>query len=326
MGGTTFPRLISIDDIRRAAARLDGVAHRTPVFTSKTLDERTGARVFLKAENLQRVGAFKFRGAYNKLASLDPAERAHGVVAVSSGNHAQAVALAAALHGTRATILMPTDAPKAKLAAAHGYGAEVVGFDRTADDREELLAGLAEERGVPTIHPYDDPAVIAGQGTLALELGEQAPALDLVVCPVSGGGLISGVATAIKALDASARVVGVEPEAADDTRRSLAAGRRLAVESPVTIADALQVTMPGELTFEIVRQRVDEVVTVSDPDIAAAMRFLFEYLKLVAEPAGATALAAVLAGRVGRDAERVGVVISGGNVDAQRFSALLALA
>jgi threonine dehydratase len=315
--------VISIEDISRAAARIAGIAHHTPAFTSRTLNEVVRAEVFLKAENLQRVGAFKFRGAYNKLASLSEAERAPGVVAVSSGNHAQAVALAAAVHGVRATILMPADSSPAKLDATRGYGAEVIPFDRFLADREELLAELAAERGLTVVHPFDDPEVIAGQGTLALELLDQAPKLSLLLCPVSGGGLISGCATAVKALSPTTRVVAVEPEAADDMRRSLAAGRRIAIGPPRTIADALQVTTPGALTFEIVRERVDAAVTVTDAEIKAAMRFLFERMKLVAEPAGATALAALLAGRVSGAGGRIGVVISGGNVDRKRFCELV---
>jgi threonine ammonia-lyase medium form len=315
--------VISIDDISLAAERLSGTAHRTPVLTSHTLDELVGARVFLKAENLQRAGAFKFRGAYNKLATLPEEQRAPGLVAVSSGNHAQAVALAAALHGVSATILMPTDAPASKLAATRAYGAEVIGFDRYEQDRDELLARVAAERALTVVHPFDDPEVMAGQGTVALELLEQAPALDLLVCPVSGGGLIAGCATAVRALSPQTRVVGVEPAAADDTRRSLAAGRRVRIEVPRTIADALQVATPGRLTFEVVRERVSGVVAVSDSEIAEAMRFLFERLKVVAEPAGACALAALLAGQVPEARERIGVVISGGNVDAERFCDLL---
>jgi threo-3-hydroxy-L-aspartate ammonia-lyase len=315
--------VISIDDINLAAERLSGVAHRTPVLTSRTLDELVGARVFLKAENLQRVGAFKFRGAYNKLASLDEEQRDPGVVAVSSGNHAQAVALAAALHGVGATILMPTDAPASKLAATRAYGAEVVGFDRYGQDRDKLLARVAAERALTVVHPFDDPEVMAGQGTVALELLEQAPALDLLVCPVSGGGLIAGCATAVNALSPQTRVVGVEPAAADDMRRSLAAGHRVRIEVPRTIADALQVATPGRLTFEVVRERVDGVVAVSDSEIAEAMRFLFERIKVVAEPSGACALAALLAGRVPEARGRIGVVISGGNVGAERFCELL---
>jgi threonine dehydratase len=217
--------VIAVDDVRAAAARIEGIAHRTPVLTSRSLDEATGARVFLKAENLQRVGAFKFRGACNAVAALGEHARAAGVATVSSGNHAQALALAARLHGVRATILMPDDAPAGKLAATRGYGAEVIGFDRYAADREALLAEMVAERGLVPVHPYDDPLVMAGQGTVALELLEQAGPLDVLLVCVGGGGLIAGCATALAALTPDTRVVGVEPEAGDDTRRSLARGR-----------------------------------------------------------------------------------------------------
>jgi threo-3-hydroxy-L-aspartate ammonia-lyase len=317
--------VISLDDVHAAARRLDGVAHRTPVLTSRTLDEATGARVFLKAENLQRAGAFKFRGAYNAVASLDPHDRARGVAAVSSGNHAQALALAASLHGARATILMPADAPPGKVAATRGYGAEIVTFDRYEQDREVLLAELVADRGLVPVHPYDDPRVMAGQGTVALELLEQAGPLDVLVVPVGGGGLIAGCATAAAAVRPGVRVVGVEPEAGDDTRRSLAAGERVRVPVPRTIADGQQLPIPGELTFEVVRRLVAEVVTVADAEIVAAMRFLFERVKTVAEPSGASAPAAVLAGRAAVGGARVGAIVSGGNVSAERFAELVRL-
>jgi threo-3-hydroxy-L-aspartate ammonia-lyase len=315
--------VIGIEDVQAAARRIEGLAHRTPVLTSRALDEATGARVFLKAENLQRVGAFKFRGACNAVASLSEDERAAGVATVSSGNHAQALALAASLHGVKATILMPEDAPPNKLEATRGYGAEVIPFDRYAADREELLAGLVAERGLIPVHPYDDPRVMAGQGTVALELLEQAGPLDLLLVCVGGGGLIAGCATAAAALAPDTRVVGVEPEAGDDTRRSLAAGERVRIPVPRTIADGQQLPIPGELTFEVVRRHVAEIAVASDPEIVAAMRFLFERLKTVAEPSGACALAALLAGRVDAKGLRVGVTLSGGNVAPERFSRLL---
>ena len=317
--------MIGVEDVQAAARRIEGLAHRTPVLTSRALDAATGAQVFLKAENLQRVGAFKFRGACNAVASLSEDERAAGVATVSSGNHAQALALAASLHGVKATILMPEDAPPNKLAATRGYGAEVLPFDRYASDREQLLADLVAERGLVPIHPYDDPRVMAGQGTVALELLEQAGGpLDLLLVAVGGGGLIAGCATAVAALSPDTRVVGVEPEAGDDTRRSLAAGERVRIPVPRTIADGQQLPIPGELTFEVVRRTVAEIALASDPEIAAAMRFLFERLKTVAEPSGACALAALLAGRVEAEGLRVGVTISGGNVSPERFSELLA--
>jgi threonine dehydratase len=316
--------VISLDDIRAAARRIEGAAHRTPVLTSRALDDATGATVLLKAENLQRVGAFKFRGAYNAVASLPAEERARGVATVSSGNHAQALALAARLHDVPAAILMPDDAPPGKLAATAGYGAEVIRFDRYGQDREELLAALVAERGFVPVHPYDDERVMAGQGTVALELIEDAGPLDVLLVCVGGGGLIAGCATAAKGLLEGVRVVGVEPEAGDDVRRSLAAGERVRIPVPRTIADGQQLPEPGALTFPVIRERVDEVALASDAEIVEAMRFLFERVKTVAEPSGACAVAALLAGRVGdvRGA-RVGVTITGGNVTAERFAALI---
>ena len=313
--------MITLDDVRAAAERLDGVANRTPVFTSRTLDQRTDARVHVKAECFQRGGAFKFRGAYNAIAMLDAETRARGVLAYSSGNHAQAVAVAARLLGTTATIVMPLDAPPAKLEATRGYGAEIVSYDRWTENREEIGARLAAESGLELIRPYDDVRVMAGQGTVALELLEDVTDLDVLVTPVGGGGLIAGCATAAAALRPGIRVVGVEPEAGDDTRRSLEAGRRVRVEIPKTIADGLQTTEPGELTFEVNRRLVDEVVTVRDDEILDAMAFLFDRLKLVTEPSGAVGVAALLGGRV--RGGRIGVVISGGNVGVARFAALL---
>jgi threonine dehydratase len=312
--------VIALEDVRGAADRIAGLAHRTPLLRSRTLDALVGAPVALKAENLQRVGAFKFRGACNAVAALRP----EGVCSVSSGNHAQALALAAREHGARATILMPADAPASKRAATEGYGAEVIEFDRYTEDREALVGELAAERGLTLVHPYDEPLVMAGQGTVGLELAADLDDLDVVVVPVGGGGLISGVATAIKALAPQARVVGVEPEAGDDTARSLRAGERVTVQVRPTIADGQQVDTPGELTWEVIRALVDDVVTVSDAEIVAAMRLLFERVKVVAEPSGASALAALLAGRVTLRGGTVAVVISGGNVDAARFAALTA--
>jgi threonine dehydratase len=320
--------MITLDDVQAAARRIEGAAHRTPVLTSRALDAAVGATVFLKAENLQRVGAFKFRGAYNAVASLPGAERARGVATVSSGNHAQALALAAQLHDVPAVILMPDDAPGGKLAATAGYGAEVIKFDRYAQDREALLAELVADRGLIPIHPYDDERVMAGQGTVALELIEDLgppDPLDVLLVCVGGGGLIAGCATAAKALLPDVRVIGIEPEAGDDVRRSLAAGERVRIEVPRTIADGQQLPMPGELTFPVIHERVDAVELASDAEIVDAMRFLFERLKTVAEPSGACAVAALLAGRVGDvSGLRVGVTITGGNVTAARFAELLA--
>jgi threo-3-hydroxy-L-aspartate ammonia-lyase len=319
MATETLP--IAFDDVRVAAERLRGVAHRTPVLTSRTLDERCGGPVFLKAENLQRIGAFKFRGAYNAVTALAP-ER--GVGTASSGNHAQAVALAARLRGLHAVILMPQDAPPSKRAATEGYGAEVLEFDRYRDDRDEMARDLCRDRGFTLVHPYDEPLVMAGQGTAGLELLEQAAGLDVVMVPLGGGGLLSGVATAVKAMQPGARVVGVEPDASPDFERSLRAGRRERVEIARSIADGQLLPEPGERTFPVVCALVDEVVTVSDEQIVAAMRFLFERMKVVVEPSGASALAALMAGRVALDGRRAGVVLSGGNVDAARFAALMA--
>jgi threonine dehydratase len=313
--------VIEIDDVRAAAKRLDGVANKTPVVSSRTLDALVDASVHIKAESFQRGGAFKFRGAYNKISSLPEEERARGVIAFSSGNHAQAVAIAARLLGTTATIVMPKDAPAAKLEATHGYGAEIVPYDRWTEDREAIGAELAERRGLALVKPYDDPLIMAGQGTTALELFDEVPDLDVLVVPIGGGGLIAGCATVAKALRPGMRVIGVEPEAANDTQRSLAAGERVHIELPHTIADGLQSPAPGELTFEVNRKRVDEVVTVSEDEIVDAMAFLFDRMKLVTEPSGAVGVAALLTGRVQGD--RIGVVISGGNVGAARFAELL---
>jgi threonine dehydratase len=316
--------VITLDDVHAAAARLEGVAHRTPVLRSRTLDARTGASVHLKAECLQRGGAFKFRGAYNMISALPEDARRRGVVAYSSGNHAQAVAIASRLLGSHATILMPADTPAAKMEATRGYGAEVVTYDRYTQDREALGAALAEERGgLELVPPYEHPAVMAGQGTAALELFAEVPDLDLLLVPVGGGGLVAGSATAAKALRPEVRVVGVEPEAGDDTRRSLAAGERVRIETPRTIADGQQADIPGRLTFEVNRRLVDAIEVVSDAEIVTAMAFLFDRMKLVAEPSGASALAALLAGRVEAPGARVGVVISGGNVGVARFCELL---
>jgi threonine dehydratase len=314
--------MIGIDDVRSAAAALDGVAHRTPVLSSRTLDAATGATVFCKAECYQRGGAFKFRGAYSMISRVPSQERARGVAAYSSGNHAQAVAIAAAMLDAPAVILMPEDAPAAKLDATRGYGAEVVTYDRYSEDRDQLGRELAESRGLTLVPPYEHPLVMSGQGTAALELMEQAPGLDVLLVPVGGGGLMAGCATAAKALAPDIEVIGVEPEQGDDTRRSLAAGERVRIPVPRTIADGQQVEMPGELTFEVNRRLADSVELVSDGEIIDAMLFAFDRMKVVLEPSGACALAALLAGRVHRPGGRVGVVLSGGNVGAARFAEL----
>ncbi|HWH67418.1 MAG TPA: pyridoxal-phosphate dependent enzyme [Gaiellales bacterium] len=316
--------MIGIDDVRSAAAALDGVAHRTPVLSSRTLDAATGATVFCKAECYQRGGAFKFRGAYSMISRVPSQERARGVAAYSSGNHAQAVAIAAAMLDAPAVILMPEDAPAAKLDATRGYGAEVVTYDRYSQDRDQLGRELAESRGLTLVPPYEHPLVMSGQGTAALELLEQAPGLDALLVPVGGGGLMAGCATAAKALAPDIEVIGVEPEQGDDTRRSLAAGERVRIPVPRTIADGQQVETPGELTFEVNRRLADSVELVSDGEIVDAMLFAFDRMKVVLEPSGACALAALLAGRVNLPGRRVGVVLSGGNVGAARFAELTA--
>ncbi|MEV1064683.1 pyridoxal-phosphate dependent enzyme [Streptomyces sp. NPDC050263] len=313
---------ITLDDVRDAAARLKGVAHRTPVLRSRTLDRIVGAEILLKCENFQRVGAFKFRGAYNAASRLAPEQLARGIAAYSSGNHAQAVALAARELGSTAVIVMPEDAPRSKRAATEGYGAEIVTYDRYTGDRVAITEALAAERGLTVIPPYEHPHVMAGQGTAALELLEEAGELDALLAPVGGGGLIAGSATAVKGLRSGIRVVGVEPEAGDDTKRSLEAGRRVEIPVPRTIADGQALHTPGELTFSVNRRLVDEIVLVSDEEIRAAMRFAFERLKIVVEPSGATPLAALLAGRLGGLPRRVGVIVSGGNIDTARFAEL----
>jgi threonine dehydratase len=282
--------------------------------------------VFCKAESLQRGGAFKFRGAYTMISRLPRNERDRGVAAYSSGNHAQAVAIAAGLMDAPAVILMPEDAPAVKIEATRGYGAEVITYDRYTEDRELLGGELAERRGLTLVPPYDHRDIMSGQGTVALELLEDVPGLDALVVPVGGGGLIAGCATAAKALRPEIAVIGVEPEAGDDTRRSLAAGKRVRIGVPRTIADGQQAEIPGSLTFEVNRRLVDAVELVSDAEIVAAMRFAFDRMKAVLEPSGASALAAVLAGRVHLPRRRVGVVLSGGNVGAQRFADLMSSA
>ncbi len=318
------PPSVSFDDVRAAAERLRGIAHRTPAVTSRTLDERTGARVVLKAENLQRVGAFKFRGAYNTIAQLAPAQREAGVVAFSSGNHAQGVALAAQLLGVPATIVMPDDAPAAKLAATRGYGADVVTYDRARMNRAEIADRIARERGATLVPPYDHPHIVAGQGTAALELFEDAGPLEVLLVPLGGGGLLAGSALAASALSPGARVYGVEPEVGDDWVRSWRENRIVSIPVPQTIADGQQTQAPGQVTWPIARRLCAGVVTVSDEEIRTAMRFAFERLKLVLEPSGASALAALLFAKVEVRGARAGVVLSGGNVDAARYAECLA--
>jgi threonine dehydratase len=311
---------ITFADVQAAAERLRGVVHRTPVLTSRTLDGITGARIFLKAESFQRIGAFKFRGAYNAISSLDPRVRLRGVVTSSSGNHAQAVALSAQLFDIPATIVMPTDAPPAKIAATRGYGAEIIFYDRYREDRAAIAARVAADLGATMIPPYDHPQVMAGNGTTALELIEETGPLDLLLVCLGGGGLLSGCATAARALAPEIEIWGVEPAAGDDWAQSYAKGERVSLpQVPRTIADGQQTEAPGELTWPTVRPLVKGILTVSDDEIRDAMRFLFERVKLVTEPSGASALAALLTGKIDVRGKRVGVTISGGNIGLDGF-------
>ena len=315
---------VTPDGIRAAARRIKGVAHRTPVLSSRTLNERAGGSIFLKCENFQRMGAFKFRGAYNRLVQLDETQRRGGVVAFSSGNHAQGVALAAKLLDIPAAIVMPEDAPQAKLEATRGYGAEVVLYDRYRSHRAEIAQGICDERGAVMVPPFNDPDIIAGAGTAALELLEDTGELDAIVAPVGGGGLLSGTSIAAHGTSPRMDLFGVEPEAGNDAQQSLARGEIVHIDVPQTIADGLQTQAPGELTFAIMREHVREIVTVSDEELRESMRFAFERMKIVLEPSGAASLAAVLFAKIPTAGKRTGIIISGGNVDAQRFGALLA--
>lgn len=323
MKATTAGELsVSYEDVVSAAGVLEGVAHRTPVLCSRTLDERVGARLFLKCENFQRAGAFKFRGAYNALFRLGARRPGVGALAYSSGNHAQAMALAGRLLGIAVTIVMPEDAPEVKLRATRGYGAEVVTYDPATTRREELGGDLARERGLELIPPFDHPHVVAGQGTVARELLVEVGDLDALLVCCGGGGLLSGCALAARALAPGCRVVGVEPEAGDDATRSFRTGTLQTVDRPDTIADGARTPSLGEVTFPIVLSCVDEMATVPDEALVAAMRMLAERLKIVVEPTGALALAALLEGTVSVEG-RVGVVVSGGNVDPARLGAWL---
>ena len=307
---------VTFSDVQSAAARLRGQAHRTPVVTSRTFDQIAGCQVFFKCENLQRGGAFKFRGAYNALSQLTPEQHARGVVAFSSGNHAQGLALAARLLSIPATVVMPSDAPKLKVEATRGYGAEVVFYDRLTGDREAIARQLASERGLTVIPPFDHPHIIAGQGTAALELFQAVPELDALLTPVGGGGLISGCATAAKAMRPSVRVIGVETEPANDAWQSLRTGQRITIPVPDTIADGIRTTSLGAITFEIMRRLVNDIVLVTDADVIEAVRFMLLRMKLLAEPTGAVPVAALMAHKVPVvEGKRVGVIVSGGNAD-----------
>ena len=315
---------VSYADIAAAAKRIEGTAHRTPVLTSTTADEMTGAKLFFKPENLQRMGAFKFRGAYNAIAMLTPEERKRGVLAFSSGNHAQAIALAGQLQGAAATIIMPSDAPVIKLAATRGYGAEVILYDRMSEDREALAKRIADVRGLSLIPPYDHAGVIAGQGTAAKELIEDAGPLDYLFVCVGGGGLISGCALAAHALSPDCKVIGVEPAAGNDVQQSLQKGEIVTIPVPQTIADGAQTTHPGQLTFPIMRALVSEVQTVTDAQLIDAMKFFVSRMKIVVEPTGCLAAAAVFAKPAAIAGKRVGVILSGGNVDPAALARYLA--
>jgi len=313
----------TFDDVAAAARRIAGHAHRTPVLTSRTADEALGARLFFKCENFQRMGAFKFRGAFNALSCFDAAQRKAGVVAFSSGNHAQAVALAARILGMPATIVMPHDAPAAKVAATKGYGGEVVVYDRYREDREAIGRRLAAERGLTLIPPYDHADVISGQGTAAMELFEETGPLDALFVCLGGGGLTAGSALAARALAPACKVYGVEPEAGNDGQQSLRAGRIVHIETPKTIADGAQTQSLGTLTFEIIRRAVDDVFTASDAELVGCMRFFAERMKIVVEPTGCLAFAAARRMKAELAGKRIGVIVSGGNIDLSRFSALL---
>lgn len=312
--------MLTIELIKEAAARIAGHIHRTPVLTSRSFNERVGHEVFFKCENLQRAGAFKIRGATNKILSLSEAEKRRGVAAFSSGNHAQAVALAAREAGIHAVIAMPDDAPKAKVAATRGYGAEIVFYDRLRQDREQVAIEIAERDGRAMVPPYDDYLILAGQGTCGLEFLEDVPELDCLLAPCSGGGLFAGVGTAAKAINPRIRCFPVEPDTADDTRQSFLKGERVSIPPPPTIADGLRVQSPGTLTFPILQETAEDVLTVSDDEIIGTIKFFLFRMKLVVEPSGAAAAAAVLTGKLPSDAKRVGVVLSGGNIDAELLS------
>lgn len=307
--------MVDFEDVQAAAKRIAGVAHRTHVATSRLLDEACGNNLYLKCENLQRGGAFKFRGAYNAISRLNNDEKARGVITYSSGNHAQAVALVCQLLGVSATVVMPADAPSAKIEATRAYGANIQLYEPAQRSREEIVRGMAAERGLVIVPPFDDPAVIAGQGTAALELFEETGALDYLLVPCGGGGLLSGSAVAADHLSPGCRVIGVEPEAGDDATRSFRSGTLVTVHNPETIADGARTSSLGRYTFPLIRKHVDEMLTVSDSDLIRTMTFVWTRLKLVVEPTGVLGLAAIFNGRLACHEKRVGVILSGGNVD-----------
>ena len=320
----TTPDLPTYDDVVQAAGRIAGIANRTPVLTSRTVNDAFGAEVFFKCENLQRMGAFKFRGACNALARFTPEQRRAGVVAFSSGNHAQAIALAARLLDMPATIVMPHDAPAAKVAATKGYGGNVVVYDRYTEDREQIGRDLAEKHGLTLIPPYDHPDVIAGQGTAAKELFEEVGALDAVFAPLGGGGLLAGTALATRALAPHCKLFGVEPEAGNDGQQSFRSGAIVHIDTPRTIADGAQTQHLGNLTFPIIRRDVDDILTASDDDLVECMRFFAERMKLVVEPTGCLGFAAARGMRDALRGKRIGILVSGGNIDLARLAGFLA--
>ncbi|MGN4066094.1 threo-3-hydroxy-L-aspartate ammonia-lyase [Burkholderia gladioli] len=320
------PNLPTYADVAAAAERIAGHAHRTPVLTSRTVDEELGAQVFFKCENLQRIGAFKFRGAFNALSRFSEAQRKTGVVAFSSGNHAQAIALAARLLGMPATIVMPHDAPAAKVAATRGYGGRVVIYDRYRDDREQIGRELAEKEGLTLIPPYDHADVIAGQGTAAAELFQEVGALDAVFAPLGGGGLLSGTALATRELSPGAELYGVEPEAGNDGQQSFASGSIVHIDTPKTIADGAQTQHLGNLTFQIIRRDVDAILTASDAELVEGMRFFASRMKMLVEPTGCLSFAAARQRKAQLEGKRVGIIVSGGNVDLEKFCALIGAA
>lgn len=317
-------KLPTFADVVAASERIAGVAHATPVLTSSTADAELGAEVFFKCENFQRMGAFKFRGGYNALARFTPEQRKAGVVAFSSGNHAQAIALSARLMQIPATIVMPHDAPAAKVAATRGYGAQVVIYDRYTEDREQIGRDLATKHGLTLIPPYDHADVIAGQGTAAKELFEEVGRLDYVFAPLGGGGLLSGTALATRALSPSAKLFGVEPEAGNDGQQSFRGGSIVHIDTPKTIADGAQTQHLGNITFPIIQRDVDDILTASDEELRAAMRFFAERMKMVVEPTGCLGFAAARAMNAQLQGKRVGIIISGGNIDIARYAELLA--
>ncbi|HKR62043.1 MAG TPA: threonine/serine dehydratase [Pyrinomonadaceae bacterium] len=315
--------MLTIQLILEAAERIAGHAHRTPVVSSRAFNQAAGKEVFFKCENLQRAGAFKIRGATNKILSLTNDEKARGVVAFSSGNHAQAVAVAAREAGVRAVVAMPDDAPKAKVAATREYGAEIVFYDRQTQDREGVAFDIAKSDGLVMVPPYDDYLIMAGQGTAGLELMQEVADLDCVLTPCSGGGLFAGVSSAVKAIRPNVHCFAVEPDTGDDTRQSFMKGERITVPPPPTIADGLRVQSPGALTFPILQKTADDVLTVSDEEIIATMKFMLFRMKLLVEPSGAAAAAAVLHGKLPEDTKRIGVILSGGNIDPAALASIL---